>query len=510
MKKKIENMIQKQLTLTTQKRKVDTMSTRNALTIDADEVVTGRRGLALMRHRRNGAKRLCPVRQSLTGGSAASGLPVVLALAIFLLSTAPARALDYDDVANGSWHSPMTWDVTGIPASLNDSVIVDTNTVTVDQPGAMCGSLRVDTYSLRIIPGGQLTSVNEIVALGHAGDIEQTGGQHSVGGELTIGLLSGGQGTYRLYDGSLTIQDELRVGMGYGAGSANSAGVLYLRCGGGGSGQTGVVEGLGNIIVAPLGMMFGWGAMTCTGLLDNSGQIEANGWGQDRDLDLRAMGGVYNAIDKQEIVTYGQGWRARDGGLLLLPPVSVSGVGICNWGESPDDPDIDLVNSVQMTFQGGGGGGAVDGALLALDRGELLIPQGYQFFSVWHFDGPEFESLDMTFCYNGHEFEFEMGITAEEDLRVFRSPDGKTNWQCVGGIVDTAPDHITVLGLTGLDPDMGYFAVGIPEPATLSLLALGGLAVIRKRRKQLETTKPPGEDAAAQAETCRIQVITNK
>ena len=34
-----------------------------------------------------------------------------------------------------------------------------------------------------------------------------------------------------------------------------------------------------------------------------------------------------------------------------------------------------------------------------------------------------------------------------------------------------------------------------PEPATMSLLALGGLAVLRKRRKPLETTKLPSEDA---------------
>ena len=35
----------------------------------------------------------------------------------------------------------------------------------------------------------------------------------------------------------------------------------------------------------------------------------------------------------------------------------------------------------------------------------------------------------------------------------------------------------------------------VPEPATLGMLALGGLAVIRTRRRRLETTKLASENA---------------
>jgi len=65
------------------------------------------------------------------------------------------------------------------------------------------------------------------------------------------------------------------------------------------------------------------------------------------------------------------------------------------------------------------------------------------------------------------------------------------------GIISTTPFTTIKLRAQNTYAYHGVDNLGahIPEPATLSLLALGGLAVLRRRRKQLETTKLRNEDA---------------
>lgn len=140
------------------------------------------------------------------------------------------------------------------------------------------------------------------------------------------------------------------------------------------------------------GMLRGYGSIENSGktadlparILLVNGYVIADGYSEPNDLVFNnSFCCVSNSIEN----TTDYGWYAQAGGRLVLPPLAVP-AGACsiNWGEDPTDEEIDLVNSVRVTFGEDSAGGTLQGMLVATDRDDLpqALPAG-DCLSVWSF-----------------------------------------------------------------------------------------------------------------------------
>ena len=84
-------------------------------------------------------------------------------------------------------------------------------------------------------------------------------------------------------------------------------------------------------------------------------------------------------------------------------------------------------------------------------------------------------------------------IEGSDDIRFW--DDSVSDWADIAGA--TAGEDYILTYLT--EGDLAGYTVltvtAVPEPVTISIFALGGLAMIRRRRRKLEVAKPLGEDA---------------
>ncbi len=300
------------------------------------------------------------------------------------------------------------------------------------------------------LAGGDLLAWKEVIGDYGTGTFTQTGGTNTVKTSLTVGYGNGSNGTYNFKGGTLKRYDTWFINLVVGDSSGAS------------------------------GTFQGWGTIDFGGGLYNSGRIIADGYGIERTLDASNFNSsIYNWYENP--TTNGvKGWFAVNKGRLELPVVSVAtGNSTVNWGERNTDTTIDLVNSVRLAFSNVTSGGDFSISLLDGSRSDAAVPGGWDVMAVWDFQPPagfSFDSVDLTFRYDD-AMAAALGLN-ESTLSLFHYEGGQ--WVDIVTSVDTVNKLIHANGVTSFST----FAVGVtPEPATLTLLALGGLAVLRRRRR---------------------------
>jgi hypothetical protein len=228
------------------------------------------------------------------------------------------------------------------------------------------------------------------------------------------------------------------------------------------------------------GTVRGWGGSVGNGgALINNGRIVADGKGQDRALVFTGYSAVLNTVDNPPGGR--NGWFAERGGRLFLPKIPiVPGTHTYTWGESADDPQLDLVNSVRVTLHDAQTPGKLEISLLDKTRADVpTLPTGHTFIGVWSFDpGATFASgVDLTVRYDDG-LAHQLGLN-ENVLKLWRY-DGSQWVRILDNFSRDTDDHL----LSGhVDGTLSFFAVSAPEPAAVAWLGIAGaFALLRRRR----------------------------
>jgi hypothetical protein len=334
--------------------------------------------------------------------------------------------------------------------------------------------------------GDHVQSPQVVIGYQGAGLGQQAGGLHEVT-SLYLGVTKTGRGMYQLTGGELRVAaspagpdspvHSIEVG---GAGEAifylgnlDTTGIISQTAGGG------VDLTVGGIRTA-VGTLRGWGDVRLTGRLANNGQIVADGYGQNRVLDLSTFATVGNAFQYRG----GKGWYAVNHGRLALPALHVApGTNTYTWGNAADD-DLSLVNSARLTFHDATGEGVVKIALLALDRNDIpQFPAGHTVIGVWEYDQSGFAAPGGTDLLVRYDDALAAARGLDENvLKLWKHDvDGWHRLDFDESFVRD-PDNHTLFVHTGMD-GVNFFAVSAPEPGTAGLLA-GGIAVLLTRRRR--------------------------
>ncbi len=110
----------------------------------------------------------------------------------------------------GDWSNPACWSYPdGGPPSSGDNATIYGSVAYVTMPGAVCKNLDVRQATLSISGAGELSvSGGESYGYWSDGTGVQSGGRHTVGGALNLGVTSGYYATYQLSGGQLTASTE--------------------------------------------------------------------------------------------------------------------------------------------------------------------------------------------------------------------------------------------------------------------------------------------------------------
>lgn len=230
-----------------------------------------------------------------------------------------------------------------------------------------------------------------------------------------------------------------------------------------------------------------------------NGRVVADGKNQRRSLDLRHSPPVQNTIENKPDES--NGWYAVDGGKLDLPPQHVSEDRTYTFGESANDPTLDLVNSVRLTARNVSTPGDASISLLTLSTNPdefASLPAGWGVVGFWEFDrgALDADAFDFTVRYNHVAADY---LPGGDRLLTFLTYDG--DWSALAfNLVDIDLKNRIIEGtLTG---DFSHFAVAgpldlmsvfddhprprggnVPEPAMAVVIVVFGLSLMRFRRE---------------------------
>ena len=354
--------------------------------------------------------------------------------------------------------------------------------------GAAAGSS--GTYTL---DSGTLVTGMQHVGQHGQGTLVQTGGTNLTT-QLLLGAGAGGNGAYHLRGGTL------RLARGTGTAPAG----LIVGGAGQGSLYLGDDRAAGHVVsdmptfetrVSPAGTMGpfvvvrasatgkgtvrGWGRIDAAGgTFVNNGQVIADGYGRDRELALADFDTIDNTIENPASGG-ANGWFAQNGGALTMPALPHAGVpNRFTWGESRDDGELDLVNSVRLVIEPPPE--SVTISLLDAGRADLpALPGGHNFIGIWSIDTGSTltERVDLSIRYDDG-LAAERGL-AESGLKLWRFTGGE--WSLVTGPGFWRDAEANLIG--GHTDTLDYFAVSAPEPGGLTaLLAFAAAALLRRRR----------------------------
>lgn len=278
----------------------------------------------------------------------------------------------------------------------------------------------------------------------------------------------GGAGTLTHSGGTISVNNSGYAGTGLYLSHDNATvDSTYLLQGG-----TLVDRNWAKTYIAPRGTLRGYGDYNLREAFNLNGRVIADGYGQDRDLNITSYNGLQNSTDN----TSDKGWYATNHGRLNLKPFTVSGGNTYYWGEQGD---LDLVNAVRLTFPGTASG-TLTGRLYAPDHSAVpTLDSYYRPLAVYEFSGPTFSSVDLTFRLDDALLASYYGYAGPAaPLLAMRYSGG--SWQWLPATLDWATKTMTVSGVTGFS----FFTVtALPEPGALALLVLL-LPVLGHRRRR--------------------------
>jgi len=289
-----------------------------------------------------------------------------------------------------------------------------------------------------VIKGGEVT-VNKLtrmaVSAGSSGELVVDGGLFSTAGTQQPIFADGGSVTVIVTNGTLAVGPTYAKGAGskakvtvYAGGVVGGQNLSQIF-GGAGECEARIYggkfykDGSGNAAFTigqdqPNGVVRGWWTTSWTKKMTirNNGLVIADGRAEDgsvsdREAYMKATGG-YDLFDNTIENTTTNGWYAVNKGLLtmqVLAEVPAGDTGVYTWGEKADDDEIDLVNSVRVTFTNitdtptklKGIYGFV-GHLYAADRSD--VPAGLntaQVAGIWKFEvSGQYEGADLEVRYD--------------------------------------------------------------------------------------------------------------
>jgi hypothetical protein len=285
--------------------------------------------------------------------------------------------------------------------------------------------------------------------------------------ELGIGLFSGGRGYLEVGSVAMTLGANAATVVG-----DQGSGVLVLK---GGS-----IAGTGNsadLIVrnnaAGYGLFRGWGTHGSSRQINNNGLIIADGEGVETNLNLTTLDGYStteawaNSIENSST----NGWYAVNKGRLMLANKSVAVTNLpssYNWGEPQGDAQIDLVNSLRLTFASiAGTSPYFRFYLLASDRTSDLppMPSNRRIIGAWEgfFSGTSFGTL-------GLEFRYDHVAAAGRVPNIYRYNTATAAWDPVATTV-LSDYRLSVSGLTAQGTaKIGLFAAAVSPTTGTTIL----------------------------------------